>query len=168
MEMPVFKTLQWRHNVSNGVSNHQPHHCLLNRLSRRRPEKTAKLRIIGHLWGIHRWPANLPHKWTVTQKMLPFDDVIMGMLLPAQESVFVHFQSLRCYCQNNMKRSYFQWHFKVRINVYGITNIRPHEQGNKFLTFQKILTIAIDLFVDQIKWWFAIPFLSYDDQYKKE
>ena len=27
--------------------------------------------------GIHRWPVNSPHKWPVTQKMLPFDDVIM-------------------------------------------------------------------------------------------
>ena len=27
--------------------------------------------------GIHRWPVNSPHKWPVTRKMLPFDDVIM-------------------------------------------------------------------------------------------
>ena len=27
--------------------------------------------------GIHRGPVNSPHKWPVTQKMLPFDDVIM-------------------------------------------------------------------------------------------
>ena len=27
--------------------------------------------------GIHRWPGNSPHKWPVTRKMLPFDDVIM-------------------------------------------------------------------------------------------
>ena len=29
------------------------------------------------LRGIHRWPVNSPHKWPVTRKMLPFDDVIM-------------------------------------------------------------------------------------------
>ena len=28
--------------------------------------------------GIHRWPVNSPHKWPVTRKMFPFDDVIMG------------------------------------------------------------------------------------------
>ena len=39
--------LQWRHNGRNGVSNHQPHHCLLNRLFRRRSKKTAKLRVTG-------------------------------------------------------------------------------------------------------------------------
>ena len=27
--------------------------------------------------GIHRWPVNSPHKWPVTLKMFPFDDVIM-------------------------------------------------------------------------------------------
>ena len=26
------KTLQWRHNERDGVSNHQPHDCLLNRI----------------------------------------------------------------------------------------------------------------------------------------
>ena len=26
---------------------------------------------------IHRWPVNYPHKWPVTRKMFPFDDVIM-------------------------------------------------------------------------------------------
>ena len=32
--------LQWRHNEPNGVSNHQPHHCFLNRLFRCRSKKT--------------------------------------------------------------------------------------------------------------------------------
>ena len=27
--------------------------------------------------GIHRWPVNSPHKWPVTRKMFPFDNVIM-------------------------------------------------------------------------------------------
>ena len=27
--------------------------------------------------GIHRWPVNSPHKWPVTRKMFPYDDVIM-------------------------------------------------------------------------------------------
>ena len=27
--------------------------------------------------GIQRWPVNSPHKWPVTQKMFPVDDVIM-------------------------------------------------------------------------------------------
>ena len=31
--------------------------------------------------GIHRWPVNSPHKGPVTQKMFPFDDVIMIKLV---------------------------------------------------------------------------------------
>ena len=41
------KSLQWRHNDHDGVSNHQPHDCLLNRLFRRRSKKTSKLRVTG-------------------------------------------------------------------------------------------------------------------------
>ena len=70
-------SLQWRHNGSYSVSNHQPHDCLINRLIRRRSKKTLKLRVTGVLWGIHRGPVNSPHKWPVTRKMFPFDDVIM-------------------------------------------------------------------------------------------
>ena len=40
-------TLEWRHNGRDGVSNHQPHDCLLNRLFERRSKKTSKLRVTG-------------------------------------------------------------------------------------------------------------------------
>ena len=39
--------LQWRHNAHDDVSNHQTHHCLLNRLFRRKSKKTSKLRVTG-------------------------------------------------------------------------------------------------------------------------
>ena len=32
-------------------------------------------------WGIHRGPVNSPYKWPVTQKMFPFDDVIMDSIM---------------------------------------------------------------------------------------
>ena len=41
------KSLRWRHNDHAGVSNHQPHGCLLNRLFRRKSKKTSKLRVTG-------------------------------------------------------------------------------------------------------------------------
>ena len=44
---PVLPSLQWRHNEHDGVSNHQPHECLLNRLFRRRSKKTSKLCVTG-------------------------------------------------------------------------------------------------------------------------
>ena len=41
------RPLQWRHNERNSVSNHQPHDCLLNCLTRRRSKKTTTLRVTG-------------------------------------------------------------------------------------------------------------------------
>ena len=39
--------LQWRHNGCDGISNHQPHNCLLKCLLRCRSKKTSKLYITG-------------------------------------------------------------------------------------------------------------------------
>ena len=39
--------LRWRHNGRGGVSNHQPHYCLFNRIFRRRSKKTSKIRVTG-------------------------------------------------------------------------------------------------------------------------
>ena len=78
------QALQWRQNGRDGVSNHQPHDCLLNRLFGRRSNKTSKLLVTGlcagnYVRGIHRGPLNSPHKGPVARKMFPFDDVIMGV-----------------------------------------------------------------------------------------
>ena len=35
---------------------------------------------LAFVWGIHRGPVNSSHKWPVTRKMFPFDDVIMWLL----------------------------------------------------------------------------------------
>ena len=39
--------IKWRHNGYDGVSNHQPHHCLLNRLFGRRSKKASKFCATG-------------------------------------------------------------------------------------------------------------------------
>ena len=44
-------SLRWRHNGRDGVSNHQPHDCLLNRLFGRRSKKTSKPRVTGPCAG---------------------------------------------------------------------------------------------------------------------
>ena len=62
------RILLWRHNGRYGVSNHQPQDILLNRLFKRRSNNTSKLRVTGLcVRGIHRWPVNSPHKWSVTR-----------------------------------------------------------------------------------------------------
>ena len=72
-----FWSLWWRHNELDGVSDHQPHGCLLNRLFRRRSQKTSKLRVTGLCVGNSPGPVNSQHKGPVTRKMFSFYDVIM-------------------------------------------------------------------------------------------
>ena len=68
-------TLQWRHYGC--VSNHQPHDCLLKRLHSGADQRNQSSASLAFVREIHRSPVNSPHKWPVTRKMFPFDDVIM-------------------------------------------------------------------------------------------
>ena len=43
--------LQWRHNECNGISNHQPHDCLLNRLFKVQIKENIKALCHWPLWG---------------------------------------------------------------------------------------------------------------------
>ena len=47
----------------------------------RKHESSASLALVR---GIHRGPVNSPHKWPVTRKMFPFDDVIMPFTIERQ------------------------------------------------------------------------------------
>ena len=40
-------------------------------------KKTLSSAPLAIVRKIHRWPVNSPHKWPVTRRMFPFDDVIM-------------------------------------------------------------------------------------------
>ena len=65
MHSPEFShvlSLRWRHNERDGISNHHPHDCFLNRIFRRRSKKTYKFRATGLCGG------NSPHKGPVTRK----------------------------------------------------------------------------------------------------
>ena len=60
----------WHHNERDGVSNHQPHDCLLNRLfgANTKNQSSASLAFVR---GIRRWPVNSSNKGPVTRKMYP-------------------------------------------------------------------------------------------------
>ena len=45
--LTINMALQWCHNGCDGISNHQPHDCLLNHLFRRRSKRTSKTRVTG-------------------------------------------------------------------------------------------------------------------------
>ena len=82
------RSLRWRHNGRHGVSNHQPHDYLLNRLSRRRSKKSSKLCVT------RLCERNSPVTDAVTRKMFPFDDVIM---FPSQRESASELRLLKCY-----------------------------------------------------------------------
>ena len=73
---------QWRHNERDSVSNHQPHQCLLTVYSSADQRKHQSFASLAFVRRIHRGPVNSPHKWPVTRKMFPFDDVIMNQVPP--------------------------------------------------------------------------------------
>ena len=71
-------TLQWRHNESDGVSNHRRHDCLFNCLFRRRSKKASKPSVTGLCKG--NSPVigvNPPYKGPVTREMFLYDNAIM-------------------------------------------------------------------------------------------
>ena len=52
--------LQWRHNERDGVSNHQLHNCLLNRLFKVQMKEISKLRVTGLCEGNSPVTGELP------------------------------------------------------------------------------------------------------------
>ena len=62
----------------------------------RKHQSSASLDFV---WGIHWWPVNSPHKWPVTRKMFPFDDVIMWRINWSPDDFppkVAHVQSFDC------------------------------------------------------------------------
>ena len=70
-------SLWWRHNGSDGISNHQPYDCLLNRLFGRRSKKTSKLRVTGLCVENSPGTDEFPAQMASNAKSVSFDDVIM-------------------------------------------------------------------------------------------
>ena len=50
--------------------------------------------LLAFVLGIHRSPVNSPHKWPVTRKMFPFDNVIIPRALTYPRGPWVH--SMHC------------------------------------------------------------------------
>ena len=76
-------TLRWLHNGHDGVSNHQPHHCLLYCLFGCRSKKTLKLRITGLCAGNSPGTGEFP-----TQMASNAEKVIMIYTKPAYSPIY--------------------------------------------------------------------------------
>ena len=86
----TWATLQWRHNEHDGVSDHQPHDCLLNRLFMCRSRETWKFRATGLCAGNSPVTGKSHAQRAGNEEMFPFDDVIMiwWYMLPITSSIF--------------------------------------------------------------------------------
>ena len=82
---------------------------------------------LAFVWGIHRWPVNSPHKWPVTRKMLPFDDVIK---FTKTISMFIKIFSLK---KSHRKSNKFSAVLQVSVN----------QQNLCFIVIFKILALAL-------------------------
>ena len=94
--------LQWHHKGHGGISNHQPQHCSLNSLFRRRSKKTSKLCITGLCAGNSpvngEYPAqrasnaeNVSIWWCIHMAMFPSKhNLLSGVGLILQELQWNH------------------------------------------------------------------------------
>ena len=98
----------------------------------RKHESSASLAFVR---GIHRWPVNSPHKWPVTRKMFPFDDVIMILVNP---SVFVNWRPDVCWLAAAAPATWqflesvsniTLWYFPTQTNI-DIASGRKFEMSN--------------------------------------
>ena len=70
-------TLEWRHNGAIAfqiTSLTIVYSTVYSGADQRKHQSSASLAFVR---GIHWGPVNSPHKWPVTRKLFPFDDVIM-------------------------------------------------------------------------------------------
>ena len=82
--------LEWRHNgtmASQITSLRIVYSTAYSGADQRKHQSSASLAFV---WGIHRSPVNSPHKWPVTRKMFPFDDVIIRSTLFSPPSWSMH------------------------------------------------------------------------------
>ena len=77
-----FNTLHYNHVIMGAIASQITSLTIIywtvySDADQRKHQSSASLAFVR---GIHRGPVNFPHKWTVTRKMFPFDDVIMKHL----------------------------------------------------------------------------------------
>ena len=70
----INESLRLRHNECDGVSNHQPHDCLLNHIFMRRSKETSMHRVTGLCAGKSRVTGEFPAQRASNAEI---DDVIL-------------------------------------------------------------------------------------------
>ena len=117
--------------------------------------------------GIHREPVNSPHKWPVTQKLFPFDDVIMKQLnqwrclshcevrLISKRSYFcrrrhedtytIHIFFLNCYILAHYRQKYwiFRKHYRnTHIWHFDLLEMARHQTQTSIVTLMQLWRVV--------------------------
>ena len=82
--------LHWRHNDHDGVSNHQPHGCLLNRLFRRISKKASKPRVTGLCAGKSQGPVNPAQRASYAENVSIWWSHHVGGEMKSARELFIH------------------------------------------------------------------------------
>ena len=90
----------------------------------RKHQSSASLAFVG---GIHRGPVNSPHKWSVTRKMFPFDDVIMLLW------------KLHCFISTCVTDAIFVYRTEV------FERVEPHGDKDRSALIWHCLTVKLNL-----------------------
>ena len=143
--------LRWRHNGCDSVSNHQPHHCLLNRLFRRRSKKTSKLGVTGlcagNSPGTGEFPAQMASNaekvfiWWRHHDFRAFEYIKKGYTVGINS--LCHFNDLEMFPKWPRKKTSFNGVLNYNINVKFAKYI-PHNNCNAFARISKN-----DIFVEK-------------------
>ena len=89
--------LQWPHNDHFGIWNHLHSIVCSTICLRLHQEKYQSLCYWPFVRGIHWWLVDSPHIWSVTWKMFPLHDVIMGR---ATQTNPTHLLPVSAMCNN--------------------------------------------------------------------
>ena len=130
--------LKWRHNESDGVSNHRRLVCLLNCLFRRGSKKTSKLHVTGLCEGNSPVTGEFPPQRAGNAESFPFDYVIMTYLCFSYSDItengwwnLAKSRVIFLVIYNYVYRDKFEFLYKVKIPqisqcACSISNNAPH------------------------------------------
>ena len=82
-EKTHYHNISWHHRITvtsyghHGVSNHRASAVYSTICQGAHERKHQNYALLAFVRGLHRWTVDSPHKGPGTQKMFPFDDVIM-------------------------------------------------------------------------------------------
>ena len=129
----------------------------------RKHQSSASLAFVR---GIHRGLVNSPHKWPVTRKMFPFDDVIM---LSMQLILLICWSPALHWNRNIVILKKFSSLAALEVVILTTTNAGGDENFIKMVTFPfqccEYYIIGMELLVkivDSVKWISSVAFMGQD------